>query len=70
MPLAVAAVGGILRCPGRIIVQVVLLWLARAFAVLQLRRCLVTTFLPLRSMVWEDFFEKLKKNNQWHVEVY
>jgi len=23
-----------------------------------------------RSLVWEEFFEKLKKNNQWHVEVY
>lgn len=22
------------------------------------------------SLVWEEFFEKLKKNNQWHVEVY
>ena len=23
-----------------------------------------------KGMVWEDFFAKLKKNNQWHVEVY
>ena len=23
-----------------------------------------------KGMVWEDFFQKLKKNNQWHVEVY
>lgn len=23
-----------------------------------------------KGMVWEDFFAKLKKNEQWHVEVY
>ena len=23
-----------------------------------------------KGMVWDDFFGKLKKNNQWHVEVY
>ena len=23
-----------------------------------------------KGMVWEEFFQKLKKNNQWHVEVY
>lgn len=23
-----------------------------------------------KGMQWEDFFEKLKKNGQWHVEVY
>ena len=23
-----------------------------------------------KGMVWDDFFNKLKKNNQWHVEVY
>lgn len=23
-----------------------------------------------KGMVWEDFFGKLKKNGQWHVEVY
>ncbi len=23
-----------------------------------------------KGMVWEDFFGKLKSNNQWHVEVY
>jgi ferredoxin--NADP+ reductase len=23
-----------------------------------------------KGMVWEDFFQKLKKNEQWHVEVY
>lgn len=23
-----------------------------------------------KGMEWEDFFGKLKKNNQWHVEVY
>ena len=23
-----------------------------------------------KGMKWEEFFEKLKKNGQWHVEVY
>lgn len=23
-----------------------------------------------KGMVWEDFFGKLKKSGQWHVEVY
>lgn len=23
-----------------------------------------------KGMVWDDFFAKLKKNEQWHVEVY
>ena len=23
-----------------------------------------------KDLVWEDFFAKLKKNEQWHVEVY
>lgn len=23
-----------------------------------------------KKMQWEDFFAKLKKNEQWHVEVY
>ncbi len=23
-----------------------------------------------KGMVWEEFFGKLKSNNQWHVEVY
>lgn len=23
-----------------------------------------------KGLVWEEFFQKLKKNNQWHVEVY
>jgi ferredoxin--NADP+ reductase len=23
-----------------------------------------------KGLVWEEFFETLKKNGQWHVEVY
>jgi ferredoxin--NADP+ reductase len=23
-----------------------------------------------KGLVWEEFFEGLKKNGQWHVEVY
>lgn len=23
-----------------------------------------------KGLKWEDFFQKLKKNEQWHVEVY
>ena len=32
--------------------------------------CICLRILQEKNLDWEGFFERLKKNGQWHVEVY
>ena len=42
---------------------------ARCCCARQILTCLACC-LQEKGMDWEGFFERLKKNGQWHVEVY